>query len=52
MPENNQNQPKDIDRRDFVALSVATGLAATAASAAAQGQVVETNVEIKTPDGT
>ena len=53
MTENNKNQPvSDIDRREFVAFSVATGLAATAASAAAQGQVVETNVEIKTPDGT
>jgi len=52
MTEKNKNQQNDIDRRDFVALSVATGLAATATSAAAQGQVVETNVEIKTPDGT
>lgn len=39
-------------RREFVALSVA-GLAATAVSiSAAELDVVETNVEIKTPDGT
>src|SRR5258706_15628253 len=49
--ENNDTQPGHIERRDFVALSV--GLAATAASAMAAGlEVVETNVEIKTPDGT
>jgi len=41
------------NRRDFVALSVAAGIAATAGSAAAAGlDVVETNVDIKTPDGT
>jgi carboxymethylenebutenolidase len=56
--ENQKNQPKndtqpgDIARRDFVALSVTAGLAATAGSAAAALDVVETNVEIKTPDGT
>src|SRR3982074_910987 len=52
--ENNNPQPSDIARRDLVALSVAAGLAATAGSAAeAAGlEVVETNVEIKTPDGT
>lgn len=39
-------------RRDFVALSVAAGLAAPAVRAAAAGlEVVETDVEIKTPDG-
>src|SRR5258707_12598847 len=43
-------QPGDIARRDFVALSVTAGLAATAA--AAGRDVVETDVEIKTPDGT
>jgi carboxymethylenebutenolidase len=43
----------DIARRDFVAFSVAAGLTATAGSVAAAGlDVVETNVEIKTPDGT
>ncbi len=59
MTEEQKNQPKqdtqpgDIARRDFVALSVAAGLAATSGSAAAAGlDVVETDVEIKTPDGT
>jgi carboxymethylenebutenolidase len=51
--QKNDTQPGDIGRRDLVALSVAAGLAATAGSAAAAGvDVVETNVEIKTPDGT
>jgi carboxymethylenebutenolidase len=54
--EDQKNKPKndaDLARRDFVALSVAAGLAATAVSAEAAGlEVVETNVEIKTPDGT
>jgi carboxymethylenebutenolidase len=59
MTEDQKNQQKidpqagDIARRDFVGLSVAAGLAATAGSAAAAGlEVVETDVEIKTPDGT
>jgi carboxymethylenebutenolidase len=44
-------QPGDIARRDLVAL--AAGLAATAGSSSAAGMdVVETEVEIKTPDGT
>jgi carboxymethylenebutenolidase len=42
----------DLSRRDFVALSLA-GIAAAAGSAsAAELPVVETNVTIKTPDGT
>jgi carboxymethylenebutenolidase len=46
-------QPTDIARRDFVALSVTAGLAATTGQAApAVRDVVETDVEIKTPDGT
>ena len=59
MNENQKNQQKkdtqsgEIARRDFVALSVTAGLAATAGSAAAASRdVVETDVEIKTPDGT
>src|SRR4029077_18203964 len=57
MTEDQKNPQKndstgDIARRDFVALSVAAGLAATAESAAAALEVVETDVEIKTPDGT
>jgi carboxymethylenebutenolidase len=44
----------DLSRRDFVAMTVAAGLGAAAAGAdlAAQQQVVEKNVDIKTPDGT
>ena len=59
MTEDQKNQPKDdvqpgdIGRRDFVALSVTAGLAAAAGSASAAGlEVVEKDVEIKTPDGT
>jgi carboxymethylenebutenolidase len=50
----NDVQPGEIGRRDFVAFSVSAGLAASAAgSASAAGlDVVETDVEIKTPDGT
>jgi carboxymethylenebutenolidase len=51
--QTNETQSGDIARRDFVTLSVAAGLAATASSAGAAGlTVVETDVEIKTPDGT
>src|ERR1700693_4679818 len=51
--QKNDTQTGDIGRRDFVALSVAAGLAAPAGSAEAKGpEVVETDVEIKTPDGT
>ena len=43
----------DLSRRDFVALSVAAGFAAAAGSALGAAQpVVETDVTIKTPDGT
>ncbi len=52
MTEEQKNQ-SEIARRDFVGLSVAAGLAATAGSMEAAGlEVVETNVDIKTPDGT
>ena len=53
--QTNQNidtPASEIPRRDFVGLSVAAGIAATAGSAAAALEVVETNVTIKTPDGT
>ncbi len=44
---------EEITRRDFVSMTVAAGLTAvTGAHASAQQQVVETNVEIKTADGT
>src|SRR6202040_3158127 len=49
----NDAHPGDLTRRDFAALLVGAGLAATVQSAAAMGlEVVETDVEIKTPDGT
>src|ERR1700677_3146605 len=49
-PKNNE-ESRDLPRRDFVAMSVAAGLAAAGAGSAA-ASVVETDVEIKTPDGT
>jgi carboxymethylenebutenolidase len=49
----NDAHPGDITRRDFAALLVGAGLAATVQSAAAAGlEVFEADVEIKTPDGT
>ena len=43
----------DMSRRDLVALSVAAGIAAATGSVmAAETPVVETDVEVKTPDGT
>ena len=51
--EENDDSARDLSRRDFVAMSLAAGLAAAAGSAsAAELPVVETNVEVKTPDGT
>src|SRR5216684_3419300 len=48
----NDAQPGDITRRDFAALLVGAGLAATVQSAATAGlEVVETDVEIKTGIG-
>jgi carboxymethylenebutenolidase len=59
MPDERENQDAqeeraaDLSRREFVAMSVAAGIAAAAGSAsAADLPVVETNVQIKTPDGT
>ncbi len=46
------NAVADPSRRDFIALSVAAGLAAAAGSTFAAQSVVETDVTIKTPDGT
>ena len=49
----NPDSPSDLSRREFVALTVAAGLAAAATSvSAAELPVVEQNVEIKTADGT
>src|SRR3954470_6886827 len=51
--EKDQELPADLSRRDFVAMSLAAGLAAAASSAsAADLKVVEKDVTIKTPDGT
>jgi hypothetical protein len=51
-PQKNDAPPGNVARRDFVALSMTAGLAATVGSSAAAIDVVETDVEIKTPDGT
>jgi carboxymethylenebutenolidase len=51
-PQKNETPAGDIARREFVAFSVTAGLAATAGSAAGAPDVVEKDVEIKTPDGT
>jgi carboxymethylenebutenolidase len=42
----------ELTRRDFVSMTVAAGLAAAAGTDLSAQQVTETNVEIKTPDGT
>src|SRR4051812_37204795 len=42
----------ELTRRDFVTMTVAAGLAAAAGSDVSAQQVVEKNVDIKTPDGT
>jgi carboxymethylenebutenolidase len=53
MPQDQNDQLDNLARRDFVALSVTAGLAATAGlSEAAALEVVETDVEVTTPDGT
>ena len=45
--------PEELSRRDFVTMSIAAGIAVAAGTnASAQMQVVEANVDIKTPDGT
>jgi carboxymethylenebutenolidase len=51
--QKNNTQRANIGRRDFVTFSMVAGLAATAEPAEAAGfDLVETGVEIKTPDGT
>jgi len=42
----------ELTRRDFVSMTVAAGFAAAAGADLSAQQVTETNVEIKTPDGT
>ena len=51
--DENDEAPTELSRRDFVAMSLAAGFAVAAGSAsAAELPVVETNVMVKTPDGT
>src|SRR4249919_1815059 len=51
--EENDDSTRDLSRRDFVAMSLAAGIVAAAGPAsAAELPVVETNVDVKTPDGT
>src|SRR6202162_697984 len=51
----NQSHPGDITRRDFTTLLVGAGIAASVSSSTAAAyigmEMVETDVEIKTPDG-
>jgi carboxymethylenebutenolidase len=42
----------DVSRRDFIGMSVVAGIVAAAGPAAAAMSVIETDVSIKTPDGT
>jgi carboxymethylenebutenolidase len=50
--QDNDKPLSDLSRRDFVALSLAGLAAASGSASAAELPVVETNVTIKTPDGT
>jgi carboxymethylenebutenolidase len=52
LEQDGQEAPRDLSRRDFVALSVAAGVVAASGVASAQRPVSERSVEIKTPDGT
>jgi carboxymethylenebutenolidase len=45
------DKSSDLSRREFVALSLAAGITAAAGMVAADLEVVETDVEVKTPDG-
>jgi len=47
-----EQQQGDLSRRDFVAMGLAAGVVAAGIPASAAMPVVETMVEIKTPDGT
>src|ERR1700679_1997869 len=54
-PTTNDPHPGDITRRDFATLLVGAGIAASVASTATANigmEMVETDVEIRTPDGT
>jgi carboxymethylenebutenolidase len=53
----NQSHPGDITRRDFTTLLVGAGIAASVSSSSTAAadigiEMVETDIEIKTPDGT
>jgi carboxymethylenebutenolidase len=51
--QDQETSSRELSRREFVVLSMAAGLAVTAGSAAgASLEVVEADVEIKTPEGT
>ena len=52
MADEMNNGPESVSRRDFVAMTVAAGLAAASPELAAQARVMEMNVQIKTADGT
>jgi carboxymethylenebutenolidase len=48
-----QTENDELGRRDFVGLSMAAGIAAaTGTATAGELEVIETDVEVKTPDGT
>jgi carboxymethylenebutenolidase len=50
--ERNDESSNDLSRRDFVAFSLAAGLgSATGPASGAELPVIETDVEVKTPDG-
>ena len=51
-PESATEAQNDLSRREFVSLSVAAGLAAVGSGVSAQMKVIETEVQVKTPDGT
>ena len=51
-PQEQDESSNELSRRDFVAMSIAAGIAAAAGGAsAAELPVVEADVDIKTPDG-
>jgi carboxymethylenebutenolidase len=51
--EDQSESSTELSRRDFVAMSIAAGIvAATGSASAADMPVTETDVDIKTPDGT
>jgi carboxymethylenebutenolidase len=51
MTEDQKNRPGDFGRQDFLSLSVAAGLATGSSAEAAELDLIETDVEIGTPDG-